>query len=64
MIFKAIFKTYNMSNLKDQIKKDAHKAEKKTEHASHEIADKTKEVAQKVKSKAEEVGRSVKKKMD
>ena len=57
-------KTYTMSNVKDQIKKDANKAEKKVGHASHEIAEKTKNAAQKVKTKAEDLGHSIKKKMD
>ena len=33
-----------MSNAKDQIKKDTHKAEEKIDRASHKIADKTKVV--------------------
>jgi ElaB/YqjD/DUF883 family membrane-anchored ribosome-binding protein len=64
MIFSDLNETHIMSNIKDQIKKDAHKAEKKMEHASHEIADKTKDEAEKVKSKAEDLGNSIKKKID
>ena len=52
-----------MANVKDQIKKDAHKTEKKMEHASHEIADKTKGAAEKVKGKAEDLGHNTKKKI-
>ena len=59
-----LIKTHNMSNVKDQIKKDAHKAEKKMEHASNEIADKTKAAAKNVKSKADDLGHSIEKKMD
>ncbi|HUZ57331.1 MAG TPA: hypothetical protein VMU83_00945 [Hanamia sp.] len=62
MIFRDLNKTYNMSNVKDQIKKDAHKAEKKMGNASHEIADKTKGAAEKVKGKAEDWGHNLKKK--
>jgi hypothetical protein len=51
-----------MTNVKDQIKKDAHKAEKKMGNASHEIADKTKGAAEKVKGKAEDWGHNLKKK--
>ena len=64
MIFRDLNKTYNMSNVKDQIKKDAHKAEKKMDHASHGIANKTKGAAEKVKGKAEDLGHTIKKKID
>ena len=53
-----------MPNVKDKIKKDAHKAEKKMEQASNEIVDKTKAAAKNVKSKADDLGHSIKKKMD
>jgi len=64
MIFRDLNKTYNMSNVKDQIKKDAHKAEKKIDRAANEIADKTKGSAEQVKVKAEDLGHSIKKKID
>jgi len=64
MIFRDLNKTYNMSNVKDQIKKDAHKAEKKIDRAANEIADKTKGAAEQVKVKAEDLGHSIKKKID
>ena len=53
-----------MSNTKDQIKKDVHSAEKKTENAAHEVADKAKDAAGKIKDKAKEVGKEIKKKVD
>lgn len=55
-----------MSHLKGQIKKDAHKAEKKMDHASDGIADKTKDAAEKVKGKgkAKDFGQKINMKMD
>jgi len=53
-----------MSNVKDQIKKDTHKAESKIGYASHEVADKTKEAAEKVKNIAKDLGHRLKKKVD